>query len=67
MSKKIIKMYLHGSKENNYDQGEEIGLTGDALDNFAYALYEVEFDVEVDMKTGEQRILKVDGVKLEDT
>jgi hypothetical protein len=55
--KKIIKMYLHGSKETNWDIGQENGLEGEALSNFMYALYEVEFEVEVDMKTGDSKIL----------
>ena len=58
------KMYLHSSKEGNYDDGVELGLHGKALDNFAYALYEVEFDVEIDEKTGDCRIVSVDGRKL---
>ena len=60
------KMYLHGSKDDNYTTGEELGLKGNALKNFAYALYEVEFDVEVDTITGDCVITHVDGRKLED-
>ena len=57
MTKKIIKMYLHSSKESNTDTFIEEFLGGDydkyneVPDNFRYALYEVEFDVEVDTKT----------------
>ena len=57
MTKKIIKMYLHSSKESNADTFIEEFLGGDydkyneVPDNFRYALYEVEFDVEVDTKT----------------
>lgn len=59
MGKKIIKMYLHGDKESNWEQGKKIGLSDEAIsENFAYALYEVEFDVEVDMETGDTKILK---------
>lgn len=65
MSNKVIKMYLHGSKDSNWETGEEIGLSEDAIkENFAYALYEVEFDVEVDMETGETKIMTVDGKPL---
>lgn len=60
----ITKMYLHGSKESNYEEGKELGLSKEALNNFCYALYEVEFDVEVDIKTGDTKILTVDGRKL---
>jgi len=62
--KKVIKMYLHSNKESNYDKGEEAGLSEKALENFIYALYEVEFDVEVDTKTGYARIIAVDGHNL---
>lgn len=58
------KMYLHGNKESNYDKGEELGLTGEALSNFCYALYEVEFEVEVDEATGDTKIISVDGKTL---
>ena len=34
--------------------------------SLAYALYEVEFDVEVNLITGETKILKVDGRTLLD-
>jgi hypothetical protein len=58
-------MYLHSSKEDNQDIGEKLGLTGKALHNFKYALYEVEFDVEVDGENGNVEILAVNGFKLE--
>jgi len=61
---KTVKMYLHGDQESNYTQGEEIGLKGEELKMFSYALYEVAFDVEVDMATGEVKILKVDGKRV---
>jgi hypothetical protein len=62
--KEIVTMYLHRDKESNYDIGEEIGLSEEALKKFAYALSEVEFNVEVDMKTGNSKIIDVDGRKL---
>ena len=57
------KMYLHGDEENFYDDAKEIGLNPDnaAFREFSNALYEVEFEVEVDTETGETKILKVDG------
>ncbi len=60
----LKKMYLHSSKESNLEEGAEWGLTGDALKEFRYALYEVEFDVDVNVKTGEVIILKVNGREL---
>jgi len=47
------KLYLHSSKEGMAEVGGELGLKGDAADNFLYTLYEVKFDVEVDTETGE--------------
>lgn len=68
--KKVIKMYLHSSKEGNADTWLKNFCDGDydryeeVPDNFRYALYEVEFDVEVDMKTGDTKIIAVNGRKL---
>jgi hypothetical protein len=63
-------MYLHSSKESTVDTYIEEFLGGDydrydeVPDNFKYALYEVEFDVEVDIETGNTKILKVNGQEL---
>lgn len=46
------KMYAHGCKETNWEKGESFGLSGDALSEFSYSLYEVAFDVEIDRRTG---------------
>lgn len=59
MAKVKTKMYLHGNKEDGYAKGKELKLKGKALENFMYALYEVEFLLEVDTKTGKYKILKV--------
>lgn len=58
--------YLHSDKSTNIDKGKELGLSEAALDLFVYSLYEVEFNMEVDVETGETRILGVAGVKLEE-
>ena len=61
----MVKMYLHSSKEGNYEEGQdEFGLQGQALENFRCALYEVEFDVELDMESGETIIKKVNNREL---
>ncbi len=60
----ITKMYLHSNKEGNLGLGMDLELSGNALNNFMYALYEVEFEVDVDEVTGEVDILKVNGRKL---
>ena len=51
-------MHLHGDKDSNYDIAQGLGLSEAAQDQFKYALYEVEFDVEVDAN-GEYTILEV--------
>jgi hypothetical protein len=56
-------MYLHSDKGANAYEGEELGLTGEALDNFMYALYEIEFQVDVNMETGVVTIERIlDGL-----
>jgi len=62
--KKTTKMYLHGDRDSAFEKGEMLGLEGEALSMFSHALTEVEFDVEVDMGTGEAKIIKVDGREL---
>lgn len=57
--KKRVEVGLHSSKEQMQDIGEELGLEGDALNNFRYALYELIVDLEVDMETGDYEIIKV--------
>jgi len=60
----IVKAYLHSSKESMLEIGDEIGLTGKALVKFRYALYEVEFELEVNTETGLAEIISVNGHKL---
>jgi hypothetical protein len=57
--------YLHNDKDMNFEKAEELGLSEQALDKFIYSLYEVEFNMEVDTKTGESWIVGVNNVKLE--
>ncbi len=57
--------YLHNDKSSNMDKAEELGLSEEAIDKFVYSLYEVEFNMEVDVETGKTWIIGVNGVKLE--
>ena len=61
------KIYLHSEKETMREEGENLGLTNNALDNFMRALYEVEFDIEVDPATGNCEILKVNGKEIKNS
>lgn len=54
-------VYVQESKENMYDKGLKLGLTGEALKNFMYTGYEVTLTVEIDEKTGNSTIIAVDG------
>lgn len=62
-----ITLYLHSSKETNWNAAEDAGLSEEGICYFKYALLEVEFKLEVDKQTGEYQILTVDGRKLEET
>lgn len=61
---KTITLYVHRSKEENFDDGEEIGLEDHALDNFRYACCDVGLDCLVDPETGLTWITGVNGVPL---
>jgi hypothetical protein len=60
----IITLYLHGSKETAYDKAEQAGLKGEALKTAMYLGYEHKMEYEVDPKTGEGTLLRVDGRQL---
>jgi hypothetical protein len=62
------KEYLHGSKGNNHERACQLGLENNEefMQKFAYSLYEVNFDMEVDVQTGETWILAVNGVELKE-
>jgi len=57
---------VSSSKEEMWAQGEELGLSDEALSTFIYTMYEVEFDVEID-ENGNTYATHVNGVKLEST
>jgi hypothetical protein len=41
-------IYLHSDKESNWELGEELGLSNDAIsDEFRSCCYEIEIEVEV--------------------
>ncbi len=58
--KKLIKIYLHSDKTDMCGQGEDEGLEDSAFEEFKYALYEVEFTLEVDTVTGQYEIKTID-------
>ena len=60
-----LTAYLHSDKDSNRmaleEAAQEAGITAseEALYEFAYALLEVRFDLEVDTETGEYVVLNV--------
>ena len=60
----VHKLYLHSDKDSNWEDGQRMGLDDEAIaDQFKYALYEVEFEVAVDMDTGEYQIISVTDLR----
>lgn len=56
----IAIIYLHSNKESMLEKGEELGLTGDALNYFMYTCSEVKIELQVD-REGHAVINKVNG------
>lgn len=59
------KIYFHTDKESMAEKGQEIGLTGKALDEFVYTGYEVGLSIEVNEKTGKAVATHFQGSKLD--
>lgn len=57
-------IYVHSSKDSMWEEGEKLGLSGEALRMFIHAAGEVKLTIDVDEKTGGVVILAVDGRKL---
>ncbi len=55
-----VDVYLHSNKEEMWDQGEKIGLKGEALRKFKFACYEVKITLNVNEDTGDASIVAVD-------
>lgn len=53
------KLFLHSSKDSNYETANEMGLSEEAAKNFSRSLYEVEFVCLVDKETGDIEVLSV--------
>lgn len=58
---KIVTRYLHGEEDSLSDLWD---YEAPQQDVYHYSLYEVKIELEVDMPTGESRIVTVDGKKL---
>ena len=57
--------YLHNSKEDNWEKLQELqenypslkNMSEEAMKEFQYTLYEVEFEMELDSETGKAKII----------
>lgn len=57
---KLVDIYVHGSKESNWEKGEQIGLSEGAIkENFQYAAYELKLTYKV-QEDGTHELLSVD-------
>ncbi len=52
-------IFLRSDRDSLYEKGEELGLVGEALSNFSYTLYGTEVEIEVDINTGNYRVLNI--------
>ena len=59
-----IKAYVHGSRESMWDEGEKLGLQGEALRLFSFALYEIQLELDVN-DDGSTEIVAVNGRRFE--
>jgi hypothetical protein len=59
MATKKVFTHLHSCHEKMLDLGEKLGLTGEALNYFGYTLYEVTFELDVDLETGESKVVGI--------
>jgi hypothetical protein len=59
------KLYAHVDKGDAYATGRELGLKQDVCDTFSRWGYELEFEAEVNPKTGEVKLLTIDGHKIQ--
>jgi len=59
--KEVVSIYLHADKDANVALAREIGLNHDAECKVAYACSQVAARIEITRRTGETRIVAVDG------
>lgn len=59
------KLYAHVDDGDEFSKGRELGLSMEASTQFSNWGYELEFEAEVNPKTGEVKLLTVDGHKIQ--
>ncbi len=55
----FIKVYVHGSRDTMFEEGEKLGLTGDALSLFSHACGEICVKLEV-QEDGNAKIIGIE-------
>ena len=63
MSKNLMTLYVHASRESAYSEAEKIGLEGEALKCASFTGYEHKMLYEVD-ENGDSKLIEVDDRKL---
>lgn len=65
---KRVKVYFHRNKENNWDLAEKLGFEdgSEAYKNACYLGYEIEAYFDINMKTGEAKLVGAEGFFLGD-
>lgn len=58
-------LYAHVDDGDEFSKGRELGLSMKAAETFSGWGYELEFEAEVNPKTGEVKLLSVDGHKIQ--
>ncbi len=61
---KEVTVFIYNDKDYMYNVGLDLGLTGEALHLFKYALSETKFKLKVDMETGIAEILGVNNFNI---
>jgi len=59
------KLYAHVDDGDQFHTGRELGLTQEAASKFSGWGYELAFEAEVNPKTGEVKLLTIDGHKIQ--
>ena len=58
MCKTVVRqVYLHGQEEDSFDALEGLKMTYEAHRNAANWAYELQFKIEINIETGETRII----------
>lgn len=62
---KTVDIYASADQDSNWNLGEKLGLTGEALSLFSFSGCEVKLTMELDAETGSTTIVAVDGRAVE--